>query len=207
MKLFTDLLADMKHYPSAPWWKHEGFWASAVYRLGHHAHEVKSLPIKSVLLSAYKVSVIPWRVIKNVSIPAKTEIGPGLCLHHPHNIIMPPTVKLGSNVTIYHEVTFGRGPVAGVPTIGNNVIIYAGAKILGGITVGDNVEIGANAVVLRDVPSGSVVAAPAARPIPKETREVIRASNPNHGALSSSASANQAPESRASDFPPYSKGH
>ena len=63
---------------------------------------------------------------------------------------------VGNNVTLFHGVTLGgtgKGKGKRHPTIGNNVFIGSGAKILGNITIGDNVKIGANAVILKDVPS------------------------------------------------------
>lgn len=173
--MLKEIIADRDHY-EAPlkWWQEEGFWVVATYRLGSWAHDIPFSPARFAVLAAYKAAVTPWRWFKNVSIPAKAKIGPGLCLHHPFNIIMPPGIEIGSNVTIYHEVTIGRGPIPGIPKIGNNVVIYAGAKVLGGITIGDNVEIGANAVVTRDIASGSTVAAPSMRPLPAAMKEAIR---------------------------------
>ena len=133
------------------------------------------------MLTAYKAAILPWQVFEHLDIPARTEIGAGLCIHHPQNIIVAPTTTIGENCTIYHGVTVGRGPMPGTPKIGDNVVIYAGAKILGGITIGDNVEIGANAVVTRDVPSNSVVSAPTARAIPRETVQRIGGNRSSDG--------------------------
>ena len=169
------LLSDVKHYADAGGvLQSPGFWCGATYRLGSWAHGVKSRPLRLGLLGAYKAAALPWQVVKNVTIPARTKIGHGLCIHHAFNIVMPPDVEIGDNCTLYHDVTLGRGPVPGVPKLGNNVTVYAGAKILGGITIGDDVEIGANAVVIRDVEAGSVVSAPPARAIPRETMLKMR---------------------------------
>lgn len=203
--MIDEVLADKAHY-RAPmhWWASEGFWATATYRLGHWGHSIGFTPARLAVLSAYKVAAFPWRLLKNVSIPAKSKIGAGLCLHHPHNILVPIDAEIGNNCTIYHEVTLGRGPIPGVPKLGNNVVVYAGAKILGGVRIGDNVEIGANCVVTRDIEAGAVVAAPAARSIPREMRDHMRA--PEHRldvastrpAAPSSAPARQ----HNSDLPP-----
>jgi len=75
-------------------------------------------------------------------------------------VVIGETAEIGNNVTLYQGVTLGgTGKEKGKrhPTIGNNVVIGAGAKILGNITIGDNVKIGAGSVVLRDVPSNCTV--------------------------------------------------
>ena len=74
---------------------------------------------------------------------------------------MHPSVKIGDNCTLYHEVTIGdRGGYGGVATIGNNVMIGAGAKIIGEITIRDNCKIGANTVVDQDMPQNSIAHSP-----------------------------------------------
>lgn len=81
-------------------------------------------------------------------------IGNNLFIDHGTGIVIGETTIIKDNVTIYHGVTLGgRGLDKGKrhPTIGNNVIIGCGAKILGNISIGDNVKIGANSVVLKDV--------------------------------------------------------
>jgi len=173
--LLETLLEDARNYIDAGGAVRSlGFWVGATYRLGAFAHGVKSTPVRLGLLASYKAAALPFQFFKSVSIPARTRIGRKLCLHHPFNIVMPPDVVIGDQCTIYHDVTLGRGPVPGVPKIGNRVTIYAGAKILGGITIGDDVEIGANAVVIRDVEAGSVVSAPPARAIPRDTMLKMR---------------------------------
>lgn len=103
-----------------------------------------------------------------------TELGGGASFaeppHLPHllnGIIISDGAKIGRNCTIYHQVTIGQRK-HGYPTIGDNVYIGAGAKILGAITIGDNVKIGANAVVLDDVPSNCTVVGIPAKVVKKE---------------------------------------
>ncbi len=72
--------------------------------------------------------------------------------------------KIGANCTIFHQVTIGSNTAVGTkkpgsPTIGDNVYIGAGAKIIGGITIGDNVRVGANCVVTSDVPANATIVA------------------------------------------------
>lgn len=85
------------------------------------------------------------------------SIGPGLFIQHGFSTIIS-AAKMGENCWINQQVTIGYKDSTGCPTIGNNVHICAGAKVLGDITIGDNVVIGANAVVVKDVPANCVVA-------------------------------------------------
>ncbi|HVY12184.1 MAG TPA: serine O-acetyltransferase, partial [Alphaproteobacteria bacterium] len=93
------------------------------------------------------------------------EIGAGLCLPHPTGIVIGQVVKIGADVTLYQNVTLGSARAGGAndqPEIGNNVVIFAGAVIVGKISIGPNAKIGANAVVLDHVPAGAAaVGAPA----------------------------------------------
>jgi serine O-acetyltransferase len=92
-----------------------------------------------------------------VNISVKAEIGPGLCLVHPTSIMIPSTT-IGDNCLIFHEVTIGSNLTrGGMPKIGNNVDVYVGARILGGITIGDNAKIGANCVVTSNVAANAIV--------------------------------------------------
>ncbi len=87
-------------------------------------------------------------------------IGNNFFIDHGTGIVIGETTIIGDNVTIFHGVTLGgTGKEKGKrhPTLGNNVYIGSGAKILGNITIGDNVKIGANSVVLKDVPSNSTI--------------------------------------------------
>lgn len=83
----------------------------------------------------------------------------------------------GDNLTLYQDVTIGAScpdTTMPVPTIGNNVVLCAGAKIIGGVTIGDNVIVASNAVVTHDVPSGCIVAGVPAKVIATNAVEKIR---------------------------------
>lgn len=90
-----------------------------------------------------------------IEIHPGAQIGKGLFIDHGFGIVIGQTAIIGDNVTMFHGVTLGgtgnEKTKKRHPTIGNNVFIGSGAKILGNITVGDNVKVGANAVVLKDV--------------------------------------------------------
>lgn len=95
----------------------------------------------------------------NIEIHPAAKIGEGLFIDHGHGIVIGETAEIGDNCTIYHQVTLGGTGHARKekrhPTIGNNVLIGAGAKILGPVIIGDNAMIGAGSVVLTDVPANS----------------------------------------------------
>ena len=95
-----------------------------------------------------------------IEIHPGAKIGKCLFIDHGMGIVFGETAEIGDNCTIYHGVTLGgTGKDTGKrhPTIGNNVLISTGAKVLGPFTVGDNSRIGANAVVLQEVPPDSTV--------------------------------------------------
>lgn len=90
-----------------------------------------------------------------IEIHPGARIGKGLFIDHGVGVVIGETAIIGDNVTLFHGVTLGgTGKEKGKrhPTIGNNVFIGSGAKILGNINIGNNVRIGANAVVLKDIP-------------------------------------------------------
>ena len=77
--------------------------------------------------------------------------------HHLNGIIISPYAKIGSNCTIFQQVTIGQTEDGKAPVIGNNVLIGAGAKIIGDISIGDNVKIGANCIVVENIPDNAIV--------------------------------------------------
>ena len=89
------------------------------------------------------------------------SIGEGLLVMHGFSTIIN-CIRMGNNCVVFQQVTIGA-TTKGSPTIGNNVVIYSGAKVLGDITIGDDVIVGANAVVIRDIPSHSIVVGVPAR--------------------------------------------
>jgi serine O-acetyltransferase len=112
------------------------------------------------------VNKVVWHTIYNVHISSDASIGPGLYLIHPRDIFSP-AIQVGENFTVFHEVTIGsNGHPPKCPKIGNNVVIYVGARVLGGLEVGDGAKIGANCVVTRSVRPGSSVLPPPNRILP-----------------------------------------
>ena len=100
------------------------------------------------------------RFLTGIEIHPGAQIGPGFFIDHGMGVVIGETAEVGANVTIYHGVTLGgvswqKGKRH--PTIGDSVVLGAGAKVLGPITVGNHSRIGANSVVVKDTPAESVV--------------------------------------------------
>lgn len=101
-----------------------------------------------------------FRSLTGIEIHPGATIGPGFFIDHGMGIVIGETAEIGSDVTLYHGVTLGGTSSSKGkrhPTIGDRVVIGAGAKVLGAFTVGHDSRIGANAVVVKPVPSNSVV--------------------------------------------------
>ena len=96
---------------------------------------------------------------------------PPILFHHLNGIIISHYARFGKNVTIFQQVTVTEGPNQTSATIGDNVVIGAGAKILGAVLIGDGAKIGANAVVVSDVPAYATAVGVPARIILMEEKE------------------------------------
>lgn len=100
------------------------------------------------------------RFITGIEIHPGATIGEGLFIDHGTGVVIGETAELGDNITLYQGVTLGgTGKEKGKrhPTIGNNVVVATGAKVLGSFKVGENSKIGAGSVVLQEVPPNSTV--------------------------------------------------
>jgi serine O-acetyltransferase len=150
------------------WFTELGFWIGATYRYGAWCWSLPFI-LKQPLALGYRVVNRLWRFFLHVNISVKAEIGPGLCLIHPASIMIPSTT-IGENFLIFHEVTIGSNLTrGGMPKIGNNVDVYVGARVLGGITIGDNAKIGANCVVTSNVAANAIVFSAATRTLHRKT--------------------------------------
>ncbi len=132
---------------------YSGLHAIIFHRVGHWFYS-KRLTTIARLISQFS------RFITGIEIHPGAQIGKGLFIDHGSGIVIGETTEIGDNVTIYQGVTLGgTGKEKGKrhPTIGNNVLISAGAKILGSIIIGDNVKVGAGSVVLNPVPDNCTV--------------------------------------------------
>lgn len=101
------------------------------------------------------------RFLTGIEIHPAATIGRRLFIDHGMGVVIGETAEIGDDCTIYHGVTLGGTSLnKGTkrhPTLKNNVIVGAGAKVLGPVTLGDNVHVGANSVVVKDVPEGATV--------------------------------------------------
>jgi serine O-acetyltransferase len=108
------------------------------------------------------------RFLTGIEIHPAARIGRRLIIDHGMGVVIGETAEVGDDVYLYHQVTLGGTTVARGkrhPTLGNGVIVGAGAKILGNILVGDNARVGANAVVVAAVPADTTVVGIPARPV------------------------------------------
>lgn len=132
---------------------YQGLHALVSYRAAHFLYNMH------LFFIARLVSQLS-RFLTGIEIHPGAKIGKSLFIDHGMGVVIGETAIIGDNVLLYQGVTLGgTGLVKGKrhPTVGNNVVIGAGAKILGNITIGDNAYIGANAVVIKDVPANSTV--------------------------------------------------
>ncbi|MDD4956437.1 MAG: serine O-acetyltransferase [Candidatus Omnitrophica bacterium] len=130
-----------------------GLHALVLYRISHVLAGMK-VPFLPRFISQFA------RWITGIEIHPGAAIGKGFFIDHGMGVVIGETTVIGDNVTLFQGVTLGgTGKETGKrhPTLKDNVVVGAGAKVLGNITVGNNVMIGSNAVVLRDVPDDSTV--------------------------------------------------
>jgi serine O-acetyltransferase len=118
-------------------------------------------------------------ILFGMEVPATLDIGPGLVVTHTHGIVLG-AASIGRNVTIYQQVTLGaleadfRFDPSLRPTVEDDVVLAAGAKVLGGVRVGRGSTVGANAVVLCDVPAQHIAVGVPARVQPKAPKGEAR---------------------------------
>ncbi len=125
-----------------------GIHALAAYRVAHRLHE------KGYYFGARAISQTA-RAITGIEIHPGAKIGKGLMIDHGMGVVIGETAEIGDHCTLYQGVTLGgTGKDLGKrhPTLGNNVMVGAGAKVLGPFRIGDNTKIAANAVVLEEIP-------------------------------------------------------
>lgn len=114
---------------------------------------------KNLLFLARLISQIA-RFLTAIEIHPGATLGAGILIDHGMGVVIGETAELGDRITIYHGTTLGgteKEKGKRHPTVGDNVVIGAGSKVLGNIKIGSNSKIGANSVVLDDVPEGATV--------------------------------------------------
>ena len=130
-----------------------GFQALVAHRLAH-ALWVLRIPFLPRMISQLN------RFLTGIEIHPGAKIGRGLFIDHGMGVVIGETAVIGDDVTLFQGVTLGgTGRHSGKrhPSLGNNVVVGTGAKVLGDIQIGDNSYIGANAVVIKDVPPNATV--------------------------------------------------
>jgi serine O-acetyltransferase len=138
-----------------------GVQALLAHRVAHALHDT-GVPLAPRLLAN------ATRVATGVEIHPAARIGDGPFIDHGSGVVIGETAQIGDNVTLYQGVTLGgtgfqRGKRH--PTVGHDVVVGSGAKLLGPIDVGDRAKIGANSVVIHDVPADSTVVGNPGHPV------------------------------------------
>jgi serine O-acetyltransferase len=143
--------------------------AMIAYRIAHFLYG------KKIFFLARVISQLA-RFFTGIEIHPGAKIGKGLFIDHGMGVVIGETTEIGDNVTIYHGVTLGgTGKETGKrhPTVEDNVVIGAGAKVLGPILLRNGSRVGANTVVLKEVPENATVVGCAGRNIVKNANDII----------------------------------
>lgn len=184
-KVFSTLLADFQiifeRDPAARNWLevlffYPGLQAILLHRIAHKLYKI-GIPFIPRFIS------FTARFLTGIEIHPGAVIGRGFFIDHGMGVVIGETAIIGNDVLLYQGVTLGgTGKESGKrhPTVGNNVVVGAGAKVLGNIEIGNNVRIGAGSVVLRNVPSNCTVVGVPGRVI---YRSGVRVDPLEHGSL------------------------
>ena len=146
-----------------------GFYAIAYHRIAHAFFQMK-IPYLPRVISEFAHSKT------GIDIHPGAKIGKHFCIDHGTGIVIGETSVIGDDVTIYHGVTLGgSGKISDKkrhPTIGNSVIIGAGAKVIGDINIGDEAKIGPNAIIVKNMAKKKILVAPTSEGITKKNYEI-----------------------------------
>lgn len=175
----SDLRAPVERDPAATGvldvlLSYPGFHAITAHRLIHRMHRA-GVPI----LPRFLAELVHRST--GIDIHPGATIGRSFFIDHGTGVVIGGTAIVGDGVTLYQGVTLGGTSLARTkrhPTIGNNVTVGAGAKILGDITIGDNVKVGSNSVVVRDVPANATVVGIPGRVVLQDGKPVAVQSRP-----------------------------
>lgn len=184
--IWTTLISDFRiifeRDPAARNWLevifcYPGFHALCLYRLAHwlYCHQVSFIPRFISHLT---------RFFTGIEIHPGSKIGKGVFIDHGMGVVIGETAIIGDNVLIYQGVTLGgTGKETGKrhPTLGNNVVVGAGAKVLGNIHIGDRVRIGAGSIVLRNIPADATVVGIPGRIVSRKPN--VKVAHLEHGKL------------------------
>ena len=160
MSLLSDIAADLAvlEGPKSSRMMNRGFHALIGYRIA------RALALRKVpLIPMFLTRIV--QILYGIDLDYMAQIAPGVRIFHGMGLVIGWGAIIGSGCTFYHGVTIGQSDVVQLvlPTLGKNVWVFAGAKVLGPITIGDGARIGANAVVTKDVPAGALAVGVPAR--------------------------------------------
>lgn len=175
--MFDNIRADLQSHDGR--WGAQGFWALCVYRFGRWRLGLRPRLVRQLLYPLYLFLQKLVEVAAGIELPCEVRIGRHFVIDHFGGIVISGYASFGDNCRIRTGCVVGLARIDDpcAPTIGNNVDIGAGAKLLGRITIGDNVLVGANAVVVCDVPSDSIAAG-----VPARIRRRAPGQHPPNGA-------------------------
>ena len=165
------VVSDAKRY-DGKWWKHRGFLTTLAYRV-RRARKFGNWQCRFFLLPLDVLTGLIGMLASDAEIPSAAKIGPGFYLPHPQGVIIGSGSYVGSNVSIFQQVTLGawngRDPV-----VRSYVSIFAGAKLIGGCVVKRRAFVGANSVVVKDVPEWHVATGvPAVNRLRSDYNEIL----------------------------------
>jgi serine O-acetyltransferase len=135
----------------------------------YQRHAARTGNISKIRRRIARLRHVFWSVITSSDIDPHVRFGDGLKLPHPTGVVFHGGAVIGINCMIMQQVTLGMIGAGEYPTVGDNVYIGAGAKIIGRVRIGDGARIGAGAVVLADVPAGFTAVGNPARLVQKTT--------------------------------------
>ena len=149
----------------------QGFWVMTVYRYGRWRYRIRPRLLRMPFSLLYKVLYKFIQIVTGIELPCEATVGRNFVIDHFGGIVVSGFATFGDNCRIRNGVVVGlaRNEDPCAPSIGDNVDIGAGAKVLGRIRIGNNVLIGANAVVIRDVPDNSIAVG-----VPARIRPLVR---------------------------------
>ena len=187
-EIVEDYQAVFKRDPAARIWTgwlevlfiYSGFHAIFWHRIDHFLNTKLHVPF----VPRFMAQLVRW--ITGVEIHPGAKIGGGFFIDHGMGVVIGETAEIGKNVTIYQGVTLGgTGLERGKrhPTIGNNVVIGVGAKVLGNIKIGNNVKIGGGSVVVKSVPDNCTVVGVPAEIVKREGAKIGEGGMLDHGDL------------------------
>ncbi|MBP1996450.1 serine O-acetyltransferase [Paenibacillus eucommiae] len=176
----SDITAVFDNDPAARNWFEVIFTYSGLHAIWGHrlAHWLYRHGLHTIARIISQTS----RFMTGIEVHPGAVIGKRLFIDHGMGVVIGETCEIGDDVILYQGVTLGgTGKEKGKrhPTIGNNVVISSGAKILGSFRVGDNSRIGANAVVLEEVPANTTVVGPKGRIVKRDGVRVNRLDHAN----------------------------